>query len=156
MLKLYKRIDNILYYHEAWKDDSTVIEHFGVVGEQGEIREHCVSAGKSSRAMIKEILAPARALGYKPISDDDHEILIVEYPVNGFGTDADLDKRVELEDKLNDSLGWTGLGYCDGGSIGSGTMEAACFVVDFSIAKRVLEEELRGTEFADYTRIYLE
>jgi len=77
MLKLYKRIDNILYYHEAWEDDSTVIEHFGVVGEQGEMRKHRISAGKSSRAMIKAILAPARALGYKTISDDDHAILIV-------------------------------------------------------------------------------
>lgn len=63
---------------------------------------------------------------------------------------------MELEDKLNDILGWNGLGYCDGGSIGSGTMEAACFVVNFDIAKRVVEEELKGTEFADYNRIYLE
>jgi len=28
----------------------------------------------------------------------------------------------------------------DGGSIGSGTMEAGCIVVDFDIAKKIIEE----------------
>src|SRR5262249_42675093 len=51
-------------------------------------------------------------------------------------------------------LGWTGLGNCDGGSIGSGTMEVCCFVVDFKIARRVIEDDLKNTKFADYSRIY--
>ena len=60
----------------------------------------------------------------------------------------------ELEDRMNETLGWTGLGNCDGGSIGSGTMEVCCFVVDFKTAKRVIEEDLKNTRFADYSRIY--
>jgi hypothetical protein len=60
----------------------------------------------------------------------------------------------ELEDRMNETLGWTGLGNCDGGSIGSGTMEVCCFVVDFKIAKHVIEEDLKNTRFADYSRIY--
>ena len=51
-------------------------------------------------------------------------------------------------------MGWTGLGHCDGGSIGSGAMEACCFVVDFEIAKRVVAAALSDTPFADFTRIY--
>lgn len=70
------------------------------------------------------------------------------------GTDTDLDKRYSLQDRMNETLGWTGLGNCDGGSIGSGTMEVCCFVVDFGIAKKVIERDLRETEFADYTRIF--
>jgi hypothetical protein len=54
---------------------------------------------------------------------------------------------------MNETLGWTGLGNCDGGSIGSGTMEVCCFVVDFKIAKRVVEKDLKNTKFADYSRI---
>jgi hypothetical protein len=69
------------------------------------------------------------------------------------GTTADLDKRHKLEAKLNETLGWTGLGMCDGGSIGSGTMEV-CLVVDFALAKSVIETDLQGTEFADFSRIY--
>ena len=57
---------------------------------------------------------------------------------------------------MNETLGWTGLGDCDGGSIGSGTMEVCCYVADFDIAKRAIEADLRDTEFGDYTRIYRE
>lgn len=69
------------------------------------------------------------------------------------GTATDLDKRRALEDRMNETLGWTGLGHCDGGSIGLGTMEVCCCVVDFDIARCVIEEDLKGTEFADYSRI---
>jgi hypothetical protein len=72
----------------------------------------------------------------------------------GFGTEQDLDKRHRLEGKLDRILGWTGLGHTDGGSIGSGTMEAGCVVVDFEIAKKVIEENLKDTEFGNYTRIF--
>jgi len=54
---------------------------------------------------------------------------------------------------MNETLGWTGLGHCDGGSIGSGTMVVCCFVGDFRIAKRIIEEDLRDTTFGDYARI---
>ena len=79
---------------------------------------------------------------------------MVEYAVGGMGTKADLEKRHRLEDRMNETLGWTGLGACDGGSIGSGTMEVCNFVVDFDLAKKVIVEDLSGTEFANYTRIY--
>jgi len=55
---------------------------------------------------------------------------------------------------MDEVLGWTGLGHTDGGSIGSGTMEVGCVVVDFDIAKKVIEQDLKNTEFADYTRIF--
>lgn len=32
-------------------------------------------------------------------------------------------------------------------------MEVCCYVVDFEIAKRVIENDLKDTEFADYSRI---
>jgi hypothetical protein len=54
---------------------------------------------------------------------------------------------------MDEALGWTGLGRCDGGSIGSGTMEVCCFVVDFEIARWVISADLAGTEFAAFTRI---
>ena len=70
------------------------------------------------------------------------------------GDVEDLEKRHRLEDRMNETLGWTGLRMCDGGSIGSGTMEVCCYVVDFDMAKKVIEEDLKGTEFSDYIRIY--
>lgn len=55
---------------------------------------------------------------------------------------------------MNETLGWTGLGFCDGGSIGSGTMEVCNFVVDFEIAKAIIEKGIKGSEFENFTRIY--
>ena len=72
------------------------------------------------------------------------------------GTAEDVEKRTRLQDKMDDVLGWTGLGHCDGGSIGSGTMEVCCYVIDFETAKSVIQENLKGTEFSNYTRIFEE
>lgn len=55
---------------------------------------------------------------------------------------------------MNDTLGWTGLGQCDGGSMGSGTMEVCRLVADVAIAKRVIEEDFKKTKVAGYSRIY--
>jgi len=80
----------------------------------------------------------------------------IEYSIDGMGSSSDLDKRHALEDRMNEMLGWVGVGHCDGGSIGSGTMEACCMVVDAEIAMRAIADDLKGTQFADYSRIYEE
>lgn len=72
------------------------------------------------------------------------------------GTKEDLEKRHRLEDRMNETLGWTGLGVSDGGSMGSGSMEVCNFVVDFEIAKALIAKDLAGTEFENYTRIFNE
>ena len=149
MLKLYKNIDDVLHYHEAWKSGRTITEHWGKVGETGQTKEHPVSGNT-----VESVLAPATEVGFAPIENE--HVLLVEFKINGMGTGADLQKRHDLEEKLNETLGWTGLGHVDGGSMGSGTMEACCFVVDFDIAKRVIEKDLAGGPFADFSRIYEE
>jgi len=54
------------------------------------------------------------------------------------GDEQDLTKRYAVEARMNEALGWTGLGRCAGSSIGSGTMEVCCLVIDFNIANRVI------------------
>ncbi len=154
MLKLFKRIDGVLHYHEAWVSDTVVTEHFGVVGERGEALEHPLERGVTADEAVLSVLRRALDAGYERIAERDHVTLLIEYPVRGMGTAADLDKRHALEDRMNETLGWTGLGACDGGSIGSGSMEVCCYVVDFGIAKRVIENDLKDTAFGDYSRIY--
>lgn len=156
MIKLYKKVDDQWNYHEAWVGDREITEHWGVVGDRGLTREHSIPSGQNESTALRAVLTNAYETGYEEVDLDDHAILLVEYAVDGFGTPEDLDKRHRLQDRLNETLGWTGLGYCDGGSIGSDTMEAACYVVDFSVAKVVVEKDLRDTEFEDFTRIYNE
>lgn len=154
MLKLYKRIKRVLYYHEAWVHGSKITEHWGRVGERGETAEHKRNKKLSDEENLEEILSNPLSEGFEPIDDDDLAVLLIEYPVNGMGNTKDLDKRHALENRMSEILGWTGLGHCDGGSIGSGTMEVCCLVVDFKIAKRIIEEDLKNTKFADYSRIF--
>lgn len=152
MIKLYKRIDGVLHYWETWSSDrKTQTVHWGKVGERGE--DELVEPVKRGffTTVRQEIERPE---GYLPIALEEHRRLIIEFKVEGFGGQMDLAKRHALEDRMQETLGWTGLGLCDGGSIGSGTMEVCCFVVDFEIAKKIIAADLKGTEYEDFLRIY--
>lgn len=155
MLKLYLRDGSrISRYHEAWPYGPHIVEHRGELGSRGERRRHPKRPNEGDDIAIRRILQPAIDRGFAPIPIRDHVLLLVEYAIDRFGTEADLDKRYALQDRLNETLGWTGLGKVDGGSIGSGTMEVACLVVDPEIATRVISDDLASTTFADYTRIF--
>jgi len=156
MLKLYKRTDGVLRYHEAWLNGETIYEHWGIVGECGDTMEHALPMGTDEDEAILDILRPAADEGFRPIEIEDHATLLIEYAVVGMGTAKDVTKRHSLEGRMSETLGWTGLGACDGGSIGSGMMEICCYVVDFDIAKRVIAADLAGTQFSNFTRIYNE
>lgn len=157
LLKLYKNIDGQINYWETWdSEDKTVVIHWGIIGQQGDRKSLKPSFFSSLKKQIDREIDRQKRNGYSEIDIEDQQILVVEYTIDGMGDVNDIDKRYRLQDRLNETLGWTGLGMCDGGSIGSGTMEAACFVVDFEIAKQVIEADLKNSEFADYTRIYNE
>jgi len=155
MIKLYKKINDKLHYWETWdKDNKTAVVHWGIVGEIGEDKEVRGGLFSNFRKIVQKEIDEKLEEGYAEFDDESYAFLEIEYKIEGFGTEADLDKRHRLEGALNELLGWTGLGHVDGGSIGSGTMEAGCMVVDFDIAKEIIEHNLKDTEFADYSRIY--
>jgi hypothetical protein len=157
MLKLYKQIDNELHYWETWdKDNNTGIVHKGIIGTKGNFRE--VKSGFTTNFQEKiqaEILEQTEN-GFRPIETENHTRLLIEFNVEEMGTEKDVEKKHRLQNRMDETLGWTGLGFCDGGSIGTGTMEVCCFVVDFGIAKKTIETDLDGTEFSDFKRIYNE
>lgn len=158
MLKLYKRDENgkVSAYHEVWvePENRRIVAHWGKLGEDGEAKAYRVKLLRSLEKQVDDIIAPARHDGFAPLSAIDHASLIIEYTIEGAGDAEDLDKRHNLEEAINQKLGWTGLGHCDGGSTGAGTMEVACFVVDFELAKQIISDTLKDTEFGDFSRIY--
>jgi len=155
MIKLYKAIDGALHYWETWEaNDGTAMVHWGVVGEKGQTQQVDSGIFSSRDRKVQKLIDQRLAEGYSEIDEDGAYTLLIEYEVDGMGTTEDIDKRHRLEDRINETLGWTGLGRCDGGSIGSGTMEVCCFVVDFDVAKKVIEKDLGGTEFENFTRIF--
>jgi hypothetical protein len=157
MLKLYRFTNGKKEYWETWDNDNGTHEiHWGELGARGESKSIKSSLFKKSEAIIQKEIDSLISQGYQPVEDDDHSTLLIEYTVDGMGTEQDVEKRHRLEERMNETLGWTGLGACNGGSIGSGTMEVCNYVVDFEIAKSVIEKDLAETEFSNYTRIFVE
>jgi hypothetical protein len=155
MLKLYKNEGDAISYWETWdKNAKTGLVHWGTVGDKGQSKQVESSLFKSFRKIIQSEIDERIKDGYNTVDIDNHYTLLIEYVVDGMGTPEDVEKRTRLQDKMDEVLGWTGLGHCDGGSIGSGTMEVCCYVIDFVTAKRVIEDALVATEFDNYTRIY--
>jgi hypothetical protein len=98
---------------------------------------------------LKELKTQARSEGFNPISKSRHITIIVERQIDGLGAGSDLNVRHKLEDDLDQLLGWLGLGHCDGGATGSGSMEVFCMVVDAKIAIPAVNQALAATP--DYT-----
>ncbi len=156
MLKLYRLTNEMKEYWETWEHEGKHTIHFGKLGTNGEMEVIRPKFLKSATSIIQQKVDSLCSQGFAPIAPEEHDILMIEYRVEGMGNAADIDKRHSLEARMNETLGWTGLGACDGGSIGSGTMEVCNFVVDFDLAKSIIEIDLADTEFSDYTRIYKE
>ena len=153
MLKLYKTINDVLHYWETWdKDNKTGIIHWGIVGNRGQDEEIKSDMLAPFKKKIQKLVDKKISEGYGAI--EDMYTLLIEYDVDGMGKPEDVEKRHRLQSRMNETLGWIGLGHCDGGSIGSGTMEVCCLVVDFDIAKSIIEQDLKGTEFENYTQIF--
>jgi predicted DNA-binding WGR domain protein len=155
VLKLYRFADEKKEYWETWEDETlSHTIHWGELGTRGESKTvKSTLFTKAEKAIQKEIDHMV-SLGFRRIDSDALYTLLIEYAIDGMGTEDDIDKRHRLESRMNETLGWTGLGECDGGSIGSGSMEVCTFVVDFDVAKAVITQDLAGTEFANYTRIF--
>lgn len=76
-------------------------------------------------------------------SDDEDDHIVVQYRIEGHDGGSDHDKRVEVENILGEFLESGDLGYCDGGDIGSGTMNVFCFVKPGKNAAQAIIETLR-------------
>jgi hypothetical protein len=154
MIKLYRKNSDGIEYWEAWENKGEHTVHWGQAGDRGKSEAVRGSLFRSAEKTVAARVAEKKKEGFQEI--DDLDTLMIEYAIEGMGSTADIEKRHRLQERMDEALGWTGLGNCDGGSIGSGTMEVCCFVVDFDIAAKAVSADLAGTEFANFTRIYKE
>lgn len=148
MIKLYTKQDGILHYWETWdKTPKSGIIHWGIVGERGLTKVVRASGQTKFRALIQEEIDTKLAEGFT--EPDTESILVIEYEAKVMNA-ARLKKLHRLEERLDQLMGWTGLGHADGNGFGFGKMDVSVTVVDFEIAKSVIEYDLESTEFAKY------
>ena len=154
MIRLYDRDANgQLHYHEAWTEETRIVEHWGAVGSVGETTYHPYKRNGDETAALERVLAHARELGFGEISDEEMYTFIITYSVAESSQVTEV-KQDQVSHLLDNSLGWTGLGHTSGYHIGDEVMEIYCVVVDFELARQVVIEDLRETEHDDYLRIY--
>ena len=149
MLKLYRSANGVKEYWEAWATPNEITVHWGKLGEEGESRQLPVEPSVNPNETIKREAKPILAAGFKPLKRSQISSIVIQYKTVRHRTTDDLDRRVEIEELMNDRLGWTGLGHCDGGDIGNGTMNVFCYVADAGIAETVIVHELESHGFLD-------
>lgn len=149
--RLYKRIDGVLHYESVFAHEGIAHHYAGKVGSKGKTKE-LPFAGTPKKA-VDTFLGVARAKGFTELPEE-HEIEI-QYDFGDFGSENDLEKLHAIEDHLHNLLGDLGLGVCHENSIGGGTMEVSCYVVDADVAMKNIKKALKGTRFADYARIHI-
>lgn len=146
MLKLYKTLPDGIHYWEIWdNDDNTFTIHQGKLGDVGETEVyHPKGKGLPFDVLYAQHISKQQEMGYEEIDNPTELIFQYTYQTNEDPTQL-LEKRQYVESLLSDCLGWTGNGHCDGGDIGSGSMNIFCYVVDKDIALastlEILEEE---------------
>ena len=160
MFRLFKRDETgrIAAYHEVWVElkPRRIIEHWGMIGTRGDTDAHRIKLLRSLEKQVDDLLNPARTLGFSEIEAGEYQALVVEYLLSDAWRRDDTLKIREVEDSLTEVLGWTGLGFCDGETLTDTTIELTCRVLDPDLATERIAEQMAGTEFADYSRIYQE
>src|SRR5215472_14771581 len=98
MIKLYKNINGVLHYWEAWDKNKKIgIIHWGIVGERGQDEEIGSGLLKSFKKRIEDLIEQKIDEGYQ--EPEDMCSLLIEYQIDGMGTTEDLEKRHRLENR---------------------------------------------------------
>jgi hypothetical protein len=141
-LKVYRTINGVTEYWESWTASGEAFIRSGRVGEPLETRKFSLKERGQASLILKEV-EKVEAAGFKPREMEEYVQIVIHYRLERWGSVQDHERRVAIEDRMTDCLTRTGLGFCDGGDIGSGTINIFCEVVDAAIAEPIIVNDLR-------------
>lgn len=147
MCKLYKKVENELHYFEFWiSDENELTIHKGIVGDIGETNVITIGVGDLPlKIQMAKFESDCRQQGYDTVANLTE--LIIQYPCDKL---IDLEeKQEEVEVLMNECLGWTGNGHCDGGDIDTKVMNIFCYVANKDIALETILETLRDNDLLE-------
>jgi len=146
VLKLYKKEEDKTLYWEAWPEGEEIVIHFGVLGQQGETTNIPLPEFEPPETAITKHAEEARSAGFAEVEQEELFEVIVQYRIEADGDENDLETAYQVEEVLNEALGWSGLGHCDGSDVGDGTLNVYCYVVDAKVASEVIVQELKSKD----------
>lgn len=125
---------------------------YGIRIAEDKLRHH-LSLVRNEFLKEEGVRNDSAAKNQPPASEDSNEPnehqVIVQYRVDSSGTANDLKKRHSIENLLGEFLENSDLGYCDGGDIGSGTMNIFCFVKPAQNGANAIVDTLRKNDLLD-------
>lgn len=153
MIKLTKKVKDGILYWEVWEDDKTLLIHYGNIGSTGETQEIKLSLFQKAERIMQKLAEEKINEGYEYIDEEQLIELVIQYSYADGEIEVALEKRDSVEELMNECLGWTGNGHCDGGDIGSGTANIFNYVIDVSKALKTIKEELSDHNLLDGAKI---
>ncbi|MED4163920.1 hypothetical protein [Halalkalibacterium halodurans] len=145
MIKLIKEMDDKLSYWEVWEDwedEKALIVHYGFVGETGETEEVELESYAQGEEVMEALAEEQLKEGFQSLDEEALIELVVQYSYEESEIEATLEKRQFVEELMDQCLGWTGNGMCDGGDIGRGTANIFNYVIDVEKALNTILKEL--------------
>ncbi|MGS0414008.1 hypothetical protein [Bacillus cereus] len=147
MIKLIKQEKDKLLYWEVWEEDEKkLIVHCGYVGDTGEMYEIELYPFQRVEKEMKELADEHLANGYKELDEDELIEFVLQYDYTDDQLEEVLEKRNQVQEIMDEALGWSGNGHCDGGDIGSGTINIFTFVIDVDKALQTTLDELKNQQ----------
>ena len=144
MIKLYRTKDGVTEYWEAREDSrSSRSIRWGKLGEKGRSRTISAKSSTSVSKLVGRESMPYFQAGFRPVAPERIAQVVIQYRVDGMGSRKEIDKAEAAEDQMNEGLGWTGLGHCDGHDIGDGTLNVFCDVVDGPASEQIIVDCLK-------------
>ncbi len=154
MIKLVKQEKDKMLYWEVWgEDEKTLIIHCGCVGDTGEMYEIELYPFQRVEKEMKELADEQLAGGYKKLDEEELIEFVLQYDYTDDQLEEALEKRHQVQEIMDEALGWSGNGQCDGGDIGSGTINIFTFVIDVDKALQTTLEELKNQRLLDGVKI---
>lgn len=155
MVKLYKRIDDHLFYAECWVSGDTAVTHWGIVGNNGKTKNVSCMDGECLQfeaAFVKKY----QKQGYVLREEIPQYKVILQLEIKNIETSMQI--KDNLTNTLNDKLGWVGLGHVDGYDVDvekplfrKRYLRIFCVVVDLETAKSVIKSVAEKTQDIKYS-----
>ena len=135
--RLYRRSNGLFEFSLWFEHEGTVYNDFGQVGEYGE---------RNTFSIKEAVVSYENALsqGFVELDEENdlHFVLLQSKVTGWFANLRELKLRNQFWEDVDEILALTGLGFIDGASSGSGSMELDIWTVDVSILKTTLGREL--------------
>jgi hypothetical protein len=81
MIKMFKQTDEDTFYWEIWEEeeDQELLEHFGIMGDQGEFRRFALPTGEDAEVWMEEIAEEKESEGYEYLDEEELHELVIQY-----------------------------------------------------------------------------